>query len=95
MLSLVGLEAVPQEWKSLVRTQLVRTQLVELVELVELVQKRQLVQLVQVLLERKPLHRQHRSMQVAHPPEQLYRLQHQLQEEFLQQVKEFQCQPCL
>jgi hypothetical protein len=87
MLSLVGLEAVPQEWKSLVRTQLV--------ELVELVQKRQLVQLVQVLLERKPLHRQHRSMQVAHPPEQLYRLQHQLQEVFLQQVKEFQYQPCL
>jgi hypothetical protein len=65
-----------------------------LAQVVELVQTRQQVLPVQVLLEQKPLHLPRRLIQDVHRLEQLYQLQHQLQEEFQQLVKEFQYQPC-
>jgi hypothetical protein len=65
-----------------------------LAQVVELVQTRQQVLPVQVLREQKQLHLQCRLIQDEHRQEQLYQLQHQLQEEFQQLVKEFQYQPC-
>jgi hypothetical protein len=86
MLSLIELEPVPPEWKSLART-------LQLVQVVVLLVRTQLVQLV-VSLEQKPLRQPFRSSQDVLPLPQLYQLQHQLQEEFRQLVKEFQYQPC-
>jgi hypothetical protein len=69
---------------------LVLQQLVPAVALLVL----QLLVLVLVPLGLKLLRQQLRLIQDVHQLEQLYQLQHRLQEEFQQLVKEFLYQPC-
>jgi hypothetical protein len=78
LVQLAELEPVPPEWISLART---------------LVQQRQVLQ-VPVLLEQKQLRQQNQLTLDVRQLEQLYLLQHRLQEVFQQLVKESQYQPC-
>jgi hypothetical protein len=66
----------------------------QLVQAVVLLVRTQLVLQVPVLPAQKPLRRTLQSIQDVHQLEQLYLLQHRLQEEFPQLVKEFLYQPC-